>query len=273
MAATGLPRSKAALTLGRTGRKCGCGVTPEVGEEAASHGELPARHGDGAVMKVDAERELDGIVEHAARLHVVGERAVAIAGALLGSGHRLVDSDRLVVGDPALPTTDLGPLIEQSAQSRLNEARQYARRVGSIAYEYPQSRLPLEGYYAGPTLVADISAADRLAREELFGPLVCLFRVKNIEEALALANASDYALTGAIYTRSPSHMTEAMQSFDVGNLYINRPTTGAMVGRQPFGGHKLSGLGTKAGGPDYLLQLPIPKPIAINPARHGTPLE
>lgn len=182
-------------------------------------------------------------------------------------------TDRLVVGDPVEPTTDIGPLIEQQAQERLVQATERARRVGQVAYEYSRSRLPTEGYYAAPVLAAEVPRTDALATEELFGPLVCLFRVKHFEEALELANATDYALTGGLYTRSPSRVAQAIESFDVGNLYVNRPITGAMVGRQPFGGHKLSGLGTKAGGPDYLLGLLIPKTVAINTARHGMPLE
>ena len=187
---------------------------------------------------------------------------------------RLIEAtDRLVVGDPADPATDVGPLVEESAQRRLQEAIARAKQVATVAYEYPAARLPTRGYFAPPTIVTDVPREDRLAREELFGPLLCVFRVKSFEEAVALANDTDYALTGGVYSRSPAHLDYARQSFDVGNLYLNRPTTGAMVGRQPFGGHRLSGLGTKAGGPEYLLQLVIPQTICENTARHGMPLE
>ena len=140
-------------------------------------------------------------------------------------------------------------------------------------YEYPQSRLPRSGYFLGPAIVADVPKDDYLAYEELFGPLVCVFRFGSFSEALRLANDTDYALTGGIFSRSPQHIRQAKESFDVGNLYINRPITGAVVGRQPFGGHRLSGLGTQAGGPDYLFELLMPKTIAENTARHGMPLE
>ncbi len=182
-------------------------------------------------------------------------------------------ADRLVVGSPDDPQTDIGPLIEEAAQRRLTEAAVYARSVARVAYEYPRSRLSERGYFVGPTIVTEVSGQDRLAREELFGPLLCVFRVKEFEEALVLANETDYALTGGVYSRSPSHLALAAEQFDVGNLYFNRPVTGALVGRQPFGGHRLSGLGTKAGGPDYLLQLVVPKAIAENTARHGMPLD
>ncbi|MBI2885022.1 MAG: bifunctional proline dehydrogenase/L-glutamate gamma-semialdehyde dehydrogenase [Candidatus Omnitrophica bacterium] len=182
-------------------------------------------------------------------------------------------TDRLVVGDPAHPGCDVGPLIDAEAQRRLQDALSQARRDGTVMYEYPASRLPTTGYFVSPALVSGVDPNSRLAQEELFGPLVCCFRVKNIEEALALANDSDYGLTGGIYSRSPSHIQAAIEGFEVGNFYINRPITGAMVGRQPFGGCKLSGLGTKAGGPDYLTHLVIPKTICENTARHGMPLE
>ena len=145
--------------------------------------------------------------------------------------------------------------------------------MASVAYRYPEARLPRSGWFVGPTIVANVPLDDPLATEELFGPLVCVFRAESFELALELANDSDYALTGGVYSRSPSHLEQAVRAFDVGNLYLNRPITGAMVGRQPFGGHRLSGLGTKAGGPDYLLQLLIPKTVCADTTRHGIPLE
>jgi len=182
-------------------------------------------------------------------------------------------ADALTLGDPADPATDCGPLIEAAAQRRLREAISRAREVGDMVYQYPDARVPLRGYFVGPAIVDGISRDDALARDELFGPLVCVFRVKTFEEGLMLANETDSALTGGVYSRSPSHLEEAVRAFDVGNLYLNRPITGAVVGRQPFGGHRLSGLGTKAGGPDYLLQLMTPKTVCANTARHGMPLE
>jgi len=182
-------------------------------------------------------------------------------------------TDRLVLGDPADPTTDLGPLIDVEARGRLVRARTRAEEAGRVAYAYPAIRTPKEGYFAGPVIATDVPSTNPLAREELFGPLLCVFRAPSFEAALALANDTDYALTGGVYSRAPSHIAQAVELFDVGNLYINRPITGAMVGRQPFGGHRLSGLGTKAGGPDYLRQLLLPKTVTTSTLRHGMPLE
>jgi RHH-type proline utilization regulon transcriptional repressor/proline dehydrogenase/delta 1-pyrroline-5-carboxylate dehydrogenase len=180
--------------------------------------------------------------------------------------------DGLAVGDPADPATDLGPLIDATAQERLRAAIARAERVGRLAYQYPDARLPRQGYFVGPVVATEVPPEDPLAQEELFGPLVCVVRAKSFEDALQLANDTAYALTGGVYSRSPSHLERAIQAFDVGNLYLNRPITGAAVGRQPFGGHRLSGLGTQAGGPDYLLHLLIPKTICLDTTRYGVPL-
>jgi RHH-type proline utilization regulon transcriptional repressor/proline dehydrogenase/delta 1-pyrroline-5-carboxylate dehydrogenase len=181
-------------------------------------------------------------------------------------------TDRLVIGDPADPCTDMGPLIDAAAEARLSAAIAEAAAAGTVVYRYPEARLPRRGFFVGPLIVAGLAPEHRLSREELFGPLLCVFRVGTFAEALALANDTDYALTGGVYSRSPANIAAAREEFDVGNLYVNRPITGALVGRQPFGGHRLSGLGTKAGGPDYLLQLMVPRTVSEDTRRHGTPL-
>jgi RHH-type proline utilization regulon transcriptional repressor/proline dehydrogenase/delta 1-pyrroline-5-carboxylate dehydrogenase len=182
-------------------------------------------------------------------------------------------ADRLVVGDPSDPCTDVGPLIDESAQRRLLAAGVAAAEAGTVVYRCPAERLPAHGRFVGPLIVADVAPQHWLARDELFGPLLCAFRADGFEHALALANDTDDALTGGVYSRSPAHVALARRDFDVGNLYVNRPITGAIVGRQPFGGHRLSGFGTKAGGPDYLQQLLLPKTISEDTRRHGMPLE
>ena len=231
---------------------------------------------------VDADADLDAALQgilHSA-FSYAGQKCSAASRLIVHASvydrllPRLIAAvDRLMLGDPSDPRTDIGPLIDAEAKQRLLAAHEHASAVATIAYRYPSAQLPGRGHFVGPTIVTDVSRQDRLATEELFGPLLCVFRAKTFEEGLTLANDTDYALTGGVYSRSPAHLECAMQTFDVGNLYLNRPITGAMVGRQPFGGHRLSGLGTKAGGPDYLLQLVIPKTIATNTTRHGTPLE
>ena len=175
--------------------------------------------------------------------------------------------------DPVEPRCDLGPLIDPEALTRVTTAVTEAAVSSTCLYHAPADRLPEEGYFAGPALFAEVDPRSPVAQEELFGPVVCLFRVRSFSEGLALANDTAYGLTGGVYSRSPSNLQEAIDAFQVGNLYLNRPITGSIVGRQPFGGYKLSGLGTKAGGPDYLLQLVVPKTICENTARHGIPLD
>jgi RHH-type proline utilization regulon transcriptional repressor/proline dehydrogenase/delta 1-pyrroline-5-carboxylate dehydrogenase len=187
---------------------------------------------------------------------------------------RLVGAvDGLIACDPVEPHCDIGPLIDAEASRRVTTAIARGRDTATLLYQYPSDLLPTEGYFVGPAVFADVDPSSALAQDELFGPVLCCFRARSFSEALELANQSAYGLTGGVYSRSPSHIQRAIEAFDVGNLYINRPITGAIVGRQPFGGHKLSGLGTKAGGPDYLVDLMIPKTICENTARHGMPLD
>ena len=109
----------------------------------------------------------------------------------------------------------------------------------------------------------------RIAQEEIFGPLLAVLRAADLDEALTIANGVDYALTGGIFSRSPAHLERASRELLVGNLYLNRAITGALVHRQPFGGFKLSGIGDKAGGPDYLLQFVVERTITENTLRRG----
>ena len=255
-----------------------CATVPE-GQRFVKH--VVAELGGKNAIIVDADADLDAAVEGTLRsaFGYGGQKCSAASRVILHEAiadrflSRLsAATDRLVLGDPADPDTDVGPLIDENAQRRLLAAIARLERAGTIAYRYPAARVPTAGWFVGPVIAADVPADDPLAREELFGPLLCSFQVGTFEAALALANDTDYALTGGVYSRSPSHLARAVAAFDVGNLYLNRPITGAAVGRQPFGGHRLSGLGTKAGGPDYLLQLLLPKTVCANTARHGIPL-
>jgi RHH-type proline utilization regulon transcriptional repressor/proline dehydrogenase/delta 1-pyrroline-5-carboxylate dehydrogenase len=126
-----------------------------------------------------------------------------------------------------------------------------------------------EGYYIGPHIFADIPPQARLAQEEIFGPVLAVIKAKNLTEAFSIFNHSLYALTGGIFSRSPANLDRAVKELHAGNLYLNRNITGALVGRQPFGGYKMSGIGAKAGGPDYLLQYVIPRTVTENMMRRG----
>jgi RHH-type proline utilization regulon transcriptional repressor/proline dehydrogenase/delta 1-pyrroline-5-carboxylate dehydrogenase len=129
--------------------------------------------------------------------------------------------------------------------------------------------LQAQGYFVSPTIFESQDVQGELGQSEFFGPVTTLIHAKTFEEAIQIANDVDYALTGALYSRSPENIALARRDFEVGNLYINRACTGALVCRQPFGGFKLSGVGAKAGGPDYLLQFLEPKTVSENTMRRG----
>ncbi|WP_013325319.1 L-glutamate gamma-semialdehyde dehydrogenase [Gloeothece verrucosa] len=185
---------------------------------------------------------------------------------------RFVEATRsLNVGAADQPSTEVGPVIDATAQRRIKEYIEKGKQEAEIALE---REAPESGYFVGPTIFKNVSSNAVIAQEEIFGPVVAVTKVKNFDEALAVANGTEFALTGGLYSRTPEHIKRAYEEFEVGNLYINRGITGAIVARQPFGGFKLSGVGSKAGGPDYLLQFLEPRHISENIQRQGfAPIE
>jgi len=186
---------------------------------------------------------------------------------------RLVESTRsLVIGDPLEPGTDVGPVIDESAASKIRRYIEIGKSEGrlELACDVPTGLAERVGKpYVGPHIFSAIQPHHRLANEEIFGPVLSVIRVQSFDEALQVANATSYKLTGGVFSRKPSHLEAARRDFRVGNLYLNRSITGATVGRQPFGGFGLSGTGTKAGGPDYLLHFVEPRACTENTMRHG----
>jgi RHH-type proline utilization regulon transcriptional repressor/proline dehydrogenase/delta 1-pyrroline-5-carboxylate dehydrogenase len=129
--------------------------------------------------------------------------------------------------------------------------------------------LPPEGWFCPPTLAVDLDPDSPVLTEEVFGPLLTVTRVRDVEQACAIVDSLPFALSGGLFARNPETIEAVVRASPVGNLYVNRPITGAMVGRQPFGGNRLSGTGAKAGGPDYLLQFVEPRATTENTVRHG----
>jgi RHH-type proline utilization regulon transcriptional repressor/proline dehydrogenase/delta 1-pyrroline-5-carboxylate dehydrogenase len=175
----------------------------------------------------------------------------------------------LKVGPAELPETTIGPVIDEESLNRIKEYIRLGKETFPVVAAGTVKGSATDGYYVGPHVFGDVDPASRLAREEIFGPVLSLIKVKDLDEAFDVANDSAYALTGGIFSRSPANLKRARQEFQAGNVYLNRGITGAMVERQPFGGFKLSGIGTKAGGPDYLLQFVIPINITENTFRRG----
>jgi RHH-type transcriptional regulator, proline utilization regulon repressor / proline dehydrogenase / delta 1-pyrroline-5-carboxylate dehydrogenase len=196
---------------------------------------------------------------------------------------RLVESTQaLVLGDPRDPGTDIGPVIDTQAAEKIwryiGIGKQEARLVCPLEGENSESPI-LDRKSQIPNLIrphifVDVLPAHRIAREEIFGPVLAVLRARDFDHALQLANDSPYKLTGGLFSRTPSHLARARAEFHVGNLYINRTITGALVSRQPFGGTARSGTGPKAGGRHYLLPFVDEQSITENALRRGfAPME
>ncbi|OQW34722.1 MAG: hypothetical protein A4E19_17535 [Nitrospira sp. SG-bin1] len=172
----------------------------------------------------------------------------------------------VVVGDPSQPGTHMGPVIDARAQTSIQKYISLGHEEGRLLV---QGSVEKNGYFVGPAVFVDIQSHHRLAQEEIFGPVLSVMKADSFADAIRFANGTDYALTGGVYTRSPANLAMAREQFDVGNLYLNRPITGALVSRQPFGGHRFSGVGSKAGGEDYLAQFMTAKVVSENTLRRG----
>ncbi|MBS0173455.1 MAG: proline dehydrogenase family protein [Nitrospira sp.] len=172
----------------------------------------------------------------------------------------------LRVGRADDPATQVGPVIDGRAKHRILEYLEIGRREGRVLVDRSAEG---SGYSVGPVVIADIEPAHRLAQEEIFGPILAVMRAASFDQALEYANGTAYALTGGLYSRSPRNIARVREAFDVGNVYINRPITGALVGRQPFGGHRLSGVGAKAGGEEYLKQFLVARVVSEQTLRRG----
>ncbi len=235
-----------------------------------------AEMGGKNALIVDADADLDQAVPLAVA------SAFGYAGQKCSAASRLVVLDavhdevveRLVgaaqnlrVGHPRHMSTDMGPLIDADAFERVRSYVDLAPGEGRVMLA--GTGVPAEGFFVGPTVVTEVAGDARLATEEIFGPVLAVQRAQSFEHALALANDTDYALTAGIVSRSPSHIRLAVDELRAGNVYVNRAITGAVVGYQPFGGFGLSGVGSKAGGPDYLLQFVDPRSVSENTLRQG----
>jgi RHH-type transcriptional regulator, proline utilization regulon repressor / proline dehydrogenase / delta 1-pyrroline-5-carboxylate dehydrogenase len=173
----------------------------------------------------------------------------------------------LKVGHPEEPGTQVGPVIDRRAQANIQDFIEIGKKEARLLVEGVVTGEP--GWYVRPTVFADVVPAHRVAQDEIFGPVLSVMKAASFQDALILANSTSYALTGGVYSRSPSNLDLARQRFDVGNLYLNRPITGALVSRQPFGGHRLSGVGSKAGGEEYLTQFVVTRVVSEQTLRRG----
>ncbi len=186
---------------------------------------------------------------------------------------RLVEAtSNLNVQAPEEPATNVGPVIDREAYERIKRFVEIGKGEARLAYE---GNVPAgDGYFVAPTIFAEVPPRARIANEEIFGPVLAVLKAKDLDEAIRLANDTEFALTGGLYSRSPANIERVKRELNVGNLYINRTITGAIVARHPFGGFKMSGGGTKAGGRDYLLNFVFPRVVTENVLRRGfAPIE
>jgi RHH-type transcriptional regulator, proline utilization regulon repressor / proline dehydrogenase / delta 1-pyrroline-5-carboxylate dehydrogenase len=173
----------------------------------------------------------------------------------------------LRIGNPEEPGIMVGPVIDEAAYRRILDYIEVGKSEATLAYQAKD--LPPQGYFIPPTIFTDVKPNMRIAREEIFGPVLSVLKVRDLDEAIEVANGTDYALTGGFLSRSPANIERVKAQLEAGNVYINRSCTGAIVGRHPFGGFKMSGSGTKAGGEDYLLNFLVPRVVTENTSRLG----
>ncbi len=229
---------------------------------------------------VDADADLDEAV-HGVLQSAFGfqgqkcsacSRVIVVATAYDEFKTRLVEAVRsLEIGPATDPAFGIGPVIDEEARAKILSYIEIGKKEATLLVT---REAPTGGTFVGPTVFENVLPDSRLAQEEIFGPVLAMMKADTFDAALAIANGTRYALTGGIYSRSPLNLDKARREFRVGNLYINRKCTGALVFRQPFGGFKMSGVGAKAGGPDYLVQFLEPRSISENTMRRGfAPIE
>jgi 1-pyrroline-5-carboxylate dehydrogenase len=228
-----------------------------------------AEMGGKDAIVVDADADLDKAVDGVlfSAFGYQGQKCSACSRAIVDASiydqflEKLTPKAKaLKVGVSDDPGNYMGPVISASARKTILDYIEIGKQEGRMVAG--DAAVPEGGYFIAPTVIADIEARDRIFQEEIFGPVLAVAKADNFEHALELANDSQYGLTGAVFSNTPAHLREAKERFHVGNLYLNRKCTGAMVGAHPFGGFNMSGTDSKAGGPDYLLLFLQAKSVA-----------
>jgi 1-pyrroline-5-carboxylate dehydrogenase len=187
-------------------------------------------------------------------------RAIVVASVYDQVLQKVIEKARqLTIGDVTRPETFMGPVIDENALKKISEYIEIGKQEGRLVLGGGHHG---PGYFVEPTIFADVDPHARIAQEEIFGPVLAFMRARDFDEALQIANDTEYGLTGSLYSRDPARMQRAKEEFHVGNLYFNRKCTGALVGVHPFGGFNMSGTDSKAGGRDYLLLFTQAKAIS-----------
>jgi RHH-type proline utilization regulon transcriptional repressor/proline dehydrogenase/delta 1-pyrroline-5-carboxylate dehydrogenase len=239
---------------------------------------LIAELGGKNAIIVDDDADLDEAVQGvvASAFGYQGQKCSACSRAIVLEAihdlflQRLIEATKSLKIAPAEdPGCKVGPVIDAEARERILRYIEKGKQEARLAYAGDLGFLVNEGHYVAPHIFGDVKPDAVIAQEEIFGPVLAVLKAKTLDDALTIANGTPYALTGGLFSRSPRNIERVKREFRVGNLYINRKITGALVSRQPFGGFKLSGVGSKAGGRDYLLQFMVPRCITENTMRRG----
>ncbi|MBI5586283.1 MAG: bifunctional proline dehydrogenase/L-glutamate gamma-semialdehyde dehydrogenase [Deltaproteobacteria bacterium] len=251
-------------------------LAAKTGEDSLAVKQVIAEMGGKNAVIVDADADLDEAVGQIIRsaFSYQGQKCSACSRLIVLAENydRLLErltaaAESLPLGPVEDPRNFMGAVIEPAARRKILDYVEIGKKEGKLHLE----RTPAEpsGHWVPLTIFTEIRPEHRLAREEIFGPVLAVIKVKTFDEAIEIANSTSYALTGSVFSRSPENIAKARKDFRTGNLYINRGCTGALVGRHPFGGFKMSGVGSKAGGADYLLQFLEPRVVTENTVRRG----
>jgi len=259
-------------------KEVGLGIIEQAGKTMAGQSEVKRvvceMGGKNAIIvdeDADPDAALKGIIQSA--FGYAGQKCSACSRLILvGPGHdtfmaRLIAACSSLIAEGATePSCELGPVIDKRARDRLENLIYGPPEGAELIF---RGTVPEKGYFVPPAIFRVADPEHPLMQEEFFGPVLTVIRAADFQEAITIANSTGFALTGSVYSRSPSNLSLARKLFRVGNLYINRGCTGAMVGRQPFGGFGMSGTGTKAGGPGYLYNFTNPRCVSENTMRSG----
>ena len=219
---------------------------------------------------VDADANLDAAVEGVAQaaFGFQGQKCSACSRAIVDEKiydvflERLKDRvSKITVGDP-VENKPMGPVVSEKAYESILNYIEIGKKEGRVINGGGPAKEAGDGYFIQPTVIADVPPTARISQEEIFGPVLAVIKARNFDDALAIANNTEFGLTGAVYSTSREKLERARNEFHTGNLYFNRKCTGAIVGAHPFGGFNMSGTDSKAGGPDYLLLFTQAKSVA-----------
>ncbi len=258
----------------------GCRISELSGQLASGQNHLKhlvAELGGKNAVIVDRDADLDEAVKgilHSAfgfqgQKCSAASRVIAVGGVKARFIERLIEAARSIrIGAPVDPANLLGPVISKQAHERILQAIEQGKAVANLALQINPG-VGGDGYFIGPVIFTEVPPDSFLAQEEIFGPVLSVIDAESFEQAIDIANNTRYGLTGGVYSRDPHNLEYARHHFNVGNLYLNRGITGALVWRQPFGGFKLSGTGNKTGGKEYLQQFVHARTVTENSLRRG----